>query len=74
MLLSATASVICSSIVFIIIISIIISMTFKGTGRSPASSVGCESLQPTKMNVALFKDRLDVILEAFILSTNTPMA
>ena len=32
------------------------------------------SLQPAKRNVALSKDRLDVILEAFLLSTNTPMA
>ena len=46
----------------------------KSTGRSPGSSFGCESLQPANRNVAPFKDRLDVILEAFILSTNTPMA
>ena len=32
------------------------------------------SLQPAKRNVALFKDRLDVILEAFLLFTNTPVA
>ena len=32
------------------------------------------SLLPAKRNLALFKDRLDVILEVFLLSTNTPMA
>ena len=36
-------------------------------------AVGCESLQPVKRNVALFMDRLDVNLEAFLLSTNTPV-
>ena len=46
----------------------------KNTGRSPGNSVGCESLQPAKRNVEHLRDRLDVILEAFILSTNTPTA
>ena len=32
------------------------------------------SLQPAKRNVALIKDRHDVILEALLLSTNTPTA
>ena len=32
------------------------------------------SLQPAKRNVAPLKDRLDVILEAVLLATNTPMA
>ena len=69
MLMSATASESCGSIVFIAKV-----WHSKGTGRSPGSSVGCESLQPAKRNVALFEDKLDVILEAFLLSTNTPMA
>ena len=67
--MSATVSVSCSSIAFIVKV-----LHSKGTGRSPGSSVGCESLQPAKRNVALFRDRLDVILEAFLLSTNTPKA
>ena len=64
--MSATASESCCSIVF--------SVNFKGTCRSPGRSVGRESLQPVRRNVALFTDRLDVILEAFLLPTNTPVA
>ena len=45
----------------------------KGTGRSPGSSVGCEGLQLVKWNVSLFKDRLDLVFEAFLLSTNIPV-
>ena len=33
-----------------------------------------DNIQAAKMNVALFTDRLDVIIEAFLFSTNTPMA
>ena len=69
MLMSATVSDNCSTIVFIVKV-----WHFKGTGRSQSSSVGCKSLQPANRNVAPFKDRLDVILEAFLLSTNTPTA
>ena len=50
------------------------SMMFQNTGRSPGISFGCESLQPAKKNVAYFKDRLDVILEEFLLSTKAPTA
>ena len=46
----------------------------RAAARSPGSSVGSENLQPAKRNVALYKDRLDVILEAFLLSTNNPTA
>ena len=53
-----SASESCSSIIFIVK-----TWHSKGTGRSPGSSVGCESLQPAKRNAALSKDRLDVILE-----------
>ena len=60
-------SEICSMIVFFVKV-----WHSKCTGRSPGSSFGCESLQPAKMKVSLLKDRLDVILEAFLLSTNTP--
>ena len=67
--MSATASESCSTIVFIVK-----EWHSKSTGRSPGSSFECESLQPAKRNVASFKDRLDVILEAFLLSTNTPTA
>ena len=67
--MTATASEICSSIVFIVKVR-----HSKGTGRSPGSSVGCKSLQSAKRNVAPFKDQLDVIVEAFLLPTNTPMA
>ena len=67
--MSATASESCISIVFIVK-----ERHSKGTGRSPGSFVGCESLQPDDRNVALFNDRLDVILEAFLLSTNAPVS
>ena len=67
--MSVTASESCSTIVFIVKVC-----HSKSTGRSPGSSFGCESLQPAKRNVAPFKDRLDVVLEAFLLSTNTPTA
>ena len=67
--MSATASESCSSIVFIVK-----ERHSKGTGRSPGSSVGCKSIQSAKRNVAPLKDRLDVILEAFLLPTNTPIA
>ena len=67
--MSATASESCSTMVFIVKVC-----QSKGTGGSPGSSFGCESLQPAKRNVALFNDCLDVILEAFLLSTNTPTA
>ena len=56
----ATAYESCSSILFSVKV-----WHFKGTVRSPGSSVGCERLQPAKRNVALFRDRLDVTLEAF---------
>ena len=46
----------------------------KGTGRSPGSSVECKSHQPVKWNVTLSNNRLDVVLEAFRLTTNTPVA
>ena len=49
--MSATASERWSSIVFSVKAQHPI-----GTGRSSGSSVGCESLQPAKRNVALNKD------------------
>ena len=69
MLISATASENCSSIAYIVEV-----WHSKGTGRSPGSSAGYESLQPAKWNVALLKEWLHVIFEAFLLSINTPMA
>ena len=69
MLMSATASESCSSIAFSVKV-----WHSNGTGRSPGRSVGCESLRPAKRNASLFMDRLDVILEAFLLYTNTRSA
>ena len=65
MLVSATVSESCSTI-----ISSIKTWHSKDTG----SSVGYKSLWPVKWNVELFKDRPDVVLEVFLLSTNTSVA
>ena len=69
MLVSAAVSESYSSIVFSVK-----ELHSIGTDRSPGNCTGCESLQAATKNVALFMYRLDVILEAFLLSTNTPVA
>ena len=69
MLVSVTASESCYTIIFSIKV-----WHSKSTGSSPDSSIWCKSLLPIKWNVIIYKTRLNVIFEAFLLSTNTPVA